>query len=110
MNQTIKVTMYSPVHEALGEREHIVTGLKFNKESGWVTFQLSDTTFDVSLENLTAEGRHDSVPNQILSKLKEDDMTVEEKAIRRDIRHRIDYIVQFRATESWVASRGERGL
>lgn len=107
MNQKIKVTMYSPVHEALGEQEYTVTGLKFNKENGSVTIQMADTSFDITLDELAGEGKHDTISNQILAELKENEMSDEEKAARSAIGRGIDSIVHNRALESW-SPQGER--
>lgn len=110
MNQTIQVTRYSPLHEGLGEEDLIVVGLNFNMESGLVSIELTDKTFAVTLEDLTKEGRHDSVSNQIIASLKNDDMSDEEKVALGAIRRKIDSIVYNRALESRGLPRGERGL
>lgn len=110
MNQSIQVTMYSPIHEGLGEKDLTVVGLNFNKESGLVSIKSTDTAFNVTLEELTKEGRYDSIPNQIIACLNKDGMSDEEKAALGAIKRSIDSICRNRALESWGPPRGERGL
>lgn len=102
MNQTIKVTMYSPIHEGLGDMEYIVTGLTFDKDHGSVTFQMvDDTSFDITLDELARWERHDSIPNQILFGLSEAGMSDEEIACHRSVKTSLNAMLNHRMREQY---------
>ncbi|MBI4066648.1 hypothetical protein HY411_02940 [Candidatus Gottesmanbacteria bacterium] len=106
MNQTVKVTMYSPTGEGLGDREFTVTGLRFAE--GWVTVETTDGRLQATLDELG--GGRITTLDQILSGLSDSEMSDEEQAARSNIRRGVEATIRKRAIESFVPPGFERRI